>query len=269
MNKQFKLLIFFLFTSSIYAQDYFPLQVGNLWKFQGVLENNETKTSLEIIESQIILDSLEVFTFLTKEDGEPDDIQYYVDNINNPDQISIGFSIQSISNGERLPFFKHNYEDGETFDFIISEAVATRQENFITSFGKTYEDCWNILYEDEEQTYLTCKDIGLVNLIDDSTGDFLELTNFTNNGSSSVQNVTSQLDIQFLPNPATDFMQITTQGSETYELQILDLEGRKISTQEFSKTIDLDINHLANGTYLIMGISSDKSNYWIKPFVKQ
>ncbi|CAM4054707.1 T9SS type A sorting domain-containing protein [Flavobacterium antarcticum] len=76
--------------------------------------------------------------------------------------------------------------------------------------------------------------------------------------------------ISVYPNPATDLLNVATNGSDTINaVQIVDLNGREVFTKSFSNVSDaqINVNDLSAGMYLINIKSGDKSV--TKKFLKQ
>ena len=57
--------------------------------------------------------------------------------------------------------------------------------------------------------------------------------------------------IQIYPNPASNFVNISTKNSETSELVIKDMAGKVIYTDNFNLKINVNTENFAKGTYLI------------------
>jgi hypothetical protein len=57
---------------------------------------------------------------------------------------------------------------------------------------------------------------------------------------------------QFTPNPASSFINITTNQQEPYHIAIYDMQGRIIFTQEGFSDGELNVSHLHRGNYLIV-----------------
>jgi hypothetical protein len=71
--------------------------------------------------------------------------------------------------------------------------------------------------------------------------------------STSVKRMISGDEIKIFPNPANDYLQITTDVSEPdYLIELFDIPGKKVySDRQNAKIISLDLKTIAPGIYII------------------
>ena len=90
-------------------------------------------------------------------------------------------------------------------------------------------------------------------------------------GASSVNNVGTTLNsLEVYPNPSHDYIEVKLPSSDNFELKIMDVAGKIISTEKIDKNIQkikLDVSKYANGMYYLQ-LNSASTKYH-SSFIKQ
>ncbi len=72
------------------------------------------------------------------------------------------------------------------------------------------------------------------------------------------------------PNPANDYCHLKLPGNETIYYEINDMTGRKVlSSNTTSASVNIQVNNLPSGTYLIQIYNQDYSKFYSKPLIIQ
>ncbi len=87
--------------------------------------------------------------------------------------------------------------------------------------------------------------------------------------STGIEDMVSFSNIQLLPNPAYDMVEIKVPDNQEYNIRLLDLNGKLIqSWRAFSSKIKLNISDLKEGVYLI-SLHNDKQIVGRKKLIKR
>lgn len=81
---------------------------------------------------------------------------------------------------------------------------------------------------------------------------------------------TEEVEIKVYPNPASELINITTDGSHVYTLDITDMHGRLVARNIISSNItQVNIQHLSDGIYMISLTDNTMGTKYINRLVKQ
>ena len=61
----------------------------------------------------------------------------------------------------------------------------------------------------------------------------------------------NELNVSMAPNPASDLVKFSLNSSEVYQLEILDLSGRKVLVSSCQNGSEINVSDLQNGLYLV------------------
>ncbi len=90
-------------------------------------------------------------------------------------------------------------------------------------------------------------------------------------GASSVNNVKESIhSIEVYPNPSQDYIEVKLPQADNFELKIMDVAGKTISTERIEKNTDkikLDVSNYANGMYYLQ--LNSKGTKYHSSFIKQ
>jgi type IX secretion system substrate protein len=100
-----------------------------------------------------------------------------------------------------------------------------------------------------------------------NTIDNLYLTDTCISTVSINENVELYKQVLVYPNPFNNELTITCNSSENLEIEIYDIEGRKVFNQTFKRSIILNTTIFSEGLY-IYKIIDNKSNLWVGKLVK-
>ncbi len=101
----------------------------------------------------------------------------------------------------------------------------------------------NYMYEVIVEAYEPVN--GSVEVIDENLTELIVMDIFVN------LDETTQKTIQIYPNPVQDVLQITGVQAESYNIKILDLQGKVVIKTTLNNSKKLDISNLKNGIYFI------------------
>lgn len=78
--------------------------------------------------------------------------------------------------------------------------------------------------------------------------------------TTSIQDLTSRLDIQISPNPTSDFISLQTEGdiSRTVDIRIMNTSGQIVQERRAPLSQPIDVSSLTSGVYILTVISSER-----------
>ena len=82
-----------------------------------------------------------------------------------------------------------------------------------------------------------------------------------------INEVASDLDIRVYPNPAQDFVEVYLPEGETVNLELLDVQGKRMQTNQASGYLELDLDNFAPGLYYLRITGENWTS--VKKLVKQ
>lgn len=87
---------------------------------------------------------------------------------------------------------------------------------------------------------------------------------------TGLDDTVEQVEISLYPNPASDLININTQGNDAYTLEITDMSGRLLTRNILTDNLNqVNIQHLNSGMYLVTLINNSKGIKHINRLVKQ
>ncbi len=76
-------------------------------------------------------------------------------------------------------------------------------------------------------------------------------------------------DIVFFPNPVSNRLYFLKKGTDSFEIEILEVTGQQLGTKEWNSiNTSIDVSLMNNGIYLLR-IKDDLGNYAFYKFIKQ
>ncbi|HRN94425.1 MAG: CocE/NonD family hydrolase [Chitinophagales bacterium] len=86
-------------------------------------------------------------------------------------------------------------------------------------------------------------------------------------GVEEVANKISPFDVKLFPNPASDFVQLFVNKFGSYQVQITDVSGRTISTNEFNDNTIVELSNYSSGIYFAkISDAKNPANSVVKKF---
>lgn len=253
----FTLLAFLSFTF-LFAQDYFPLAVGNKWEYASV-DSNET-FSLQITSAKNI-DNLTIYNLSQISQRDISELEIYTHPKNNNDIL-----VKSYQN-EWEKIFQHTYKKGDEWLFegevLIADFVGT-----VSVPAGTFHSCYFVRYTSLPTGYIFAPNIGLIKLI--GTDGNVELKSYTVNLPITANFKTEfEGNLKGYPNPCHD--QFTIENSyKILKIEIYNLSNELVLSTGSLNLIKNNINtsSLSSGIYFVRAYK-DESNYSILKFIKQ
>ena len=184
-------------------------------------------------------------------------------NISSGNQIYTGAFISEDNTKIILQVFNEGEEQEYSIDIPRS---ATSYEKYITSNDP-----------DHEFTSEQSEDINYFNRYFNTTLDELSLTSFVFNIDESLSNNNlnqtneNGFQVRFYPSPSHGRLNLIFPESSNYEVQLFDLNGRKMDNIDINNSIEyaLDISSFAKGTYLIKITSLSNFKKVIHKIIKE
>lgn len=257
--------ICFWFAFNLFAQDYFPLKVGNTWILDELNTNgNIIGSDTTIIKDNFIINKLNIFLMTEKVTDSSGtnitDTELYTDSINHND---IYFKVGN----ESHKIFQHNYKNGDKWSFMSD----TTRVEYIGSINVPAGNFNNCFYVKTNSTsgWIFAPNIGIIKtIVDDKTK--LALKHF-NVIITDIPIAFNDLNtkITVYPNPTTDHISISNIENVT-KLEIYDITGKLYyEAKSFSNNYEtIKTSNFPIGMYSIR-ILTNKNEYLSAKFIKK
>lgn len=273
MGKGILICIITLFTTieTTYAQDYYPLQLGNKWEYLDIF-NDQTYT-YEVIKvdtlttpPRLILHTMEIDS-----DGEKSEFIFY-SVLSNPNNIFLSFSPESALRLQCSFGFKHSYMEGDIIpcqNGLIDSAIYSG--TYITQEGLVFEECWTVQQAFTEteafQAFVVAPNIGLIAnyfVGSEDIGSEILSHNLILNNADELRDY--QIDIY--PNPVQDVLNFTDLNDlKPDRVYIYNIQGKVIMYQDKFENQRIITSSLKSGQYFMIA-QKDNRFIWKKSFIK-
>ncbi len=258
-------VMYFWFTFNLFAQDYYPLKVGNTWILDELNTNgNIIGSDTSIITDNFILNKLNIFLMtekITNSTGtNTQNTELFTDSINHND---IYFKVGNVS----CKIFQHNYKNGDKWSFM-SDTTRVEYIGSINVPAGNFNDCFYVKYS-STSGWIFAPNIGIIKtIVDNKTRFSLKYFNGFITNTPIAFNA-KNTKIKIYPNPTTDYISISN-IENTAKLEIYDITGKlyyeaKSSSNNYE---NIKISDFPIGMYLIR-ILTNENEYLTSKFIKK
>ncbi len=218
--RKFFTLSLILFSLNSFAQDYFPMVVGNTWILNYLDSNGSvTGTDSTVITSNYKLDNLNIFLLNHITDSYIDSL--YTDNDNHNDiYIRMG--------GEWSKVWQHQYKVGEGWPFFI-DSVHVEYKGKVTVPAGSFDSCYFVTFM-PQTGWVFAPNVGIVQAITNGTVSSELIRYRVVLEKSAGLNEVLNSNISVYPNPSSDYISIPDIENSLY-LDICDITGKTYFSQ--------------------------------------
>lgn len=258
MSKKIRFSFILIFLSiGLYAQDYYPLELGNTWEYEyyenGILDPDEA-FKLEIISSEII-DEKNVYEIEQSRESEDRDTIFFVEELSTPNDIFLAESLEQIRSENYMILFKHSYVENEILETEEGTFEAQFHGKYVTAKNEQFDDCWVLIDEEEMVKYYLAPDVGMIafEILFFGDVDLIEISNYKISTTSNVELDSKVYDITISPNPSSDFININgIENVKNARVHIYNQQGALINMDLIDgQGGQYDISQLSNGMFIV------------------
>jgi hypothetical protein len=111
---------------------------------------------------------------------------------------------------------------------------------------------WMLFRSIEQTHFIENKAQGNYCWVDINNNKKIDFSNVKEFTPSSLSKVTSDVEVKVFPNPASDLLFLRTNDFVEGEIEIVDVQGRKVLTQAFKgKNTEVQISSFNSGIYIL------------------
>lgn len=254
-----------LLTLNLYAQDYFPLVIGNKWTYNyynsiGLIVGTYSSIIKEEIKTNNQNGFLEENNMIVNGISNLSNSYIYTDSISTNDVY-----IYQLNNWSKS--LQHHYTDGDKWRFL-GDSLRVKYIGEVTVPAGTFDSCY-FIGATMSSGGVYAPNIGLIQNVNGSKVT-LELTAY-NVALNSISGLNTILinEVTIYPNPSSDYITLP-KIENVIRLEIYDVEGKLHLTSKdiSSKNNLIDISNYSKGIYFGKIQLIDNSNVRFK-FIKQ
>ena len=246
--KKIIILCLIIFSLNSFAQDYFPMVVGNTW-ILNYLDSNGLVTSKDstVITSNYKLNNLNVFLLNHITDSSIDSL--YTDNDNHNDiYIRMG--------GEWSKVWQHQYNAGQGWPFFI-DSIRVEYLGKVTVPAGSFDSCYFVTFM-PQTGWVFAPNIGIIRGVSFGTVTSELIRYKVTLDKSAGLNEIKDNSVGVYPNPSSDYISIA-EIENSLHLAIYDVTGKIYFTQNnlSSPKQQINISSYPTGIYFGKMIMND------------